>query len=186
MLWMPEPGRSGSNEIDRKRFIADPDVLARLDFTLDDLADPDVRSIVVQHEHPEFETPLRDGTSEIEMGGSTINPRLHLVVHEIVANQLWDDAPPEVWHTAVRLLGMGYDRHEVLHMLGRTVSNQVWAAWHDGEPYDPARHIAELRALPGSWEEERPRLSTERRGAPARSRARKTVRRSSRRKRPHK
>ena len=31
-----------------------------------------------------------------------MNPRLHLKMHEIVATQLWDDSPPEVWDTAAR------------------------------------------------------------------------------------
>ena len=81
-----------------------------------------------------------------------MNPRLHLTMHEIVATQLWDDSPPEVWDTAVRLLDVGYERHEILHMLARPVSEQMWGALHDERPYDHERHVAALTALPGSWE----------------------------------
>ena len=84
-----------------------------------------------------------------------MNPRLHLAMHEIVATQLWDDSPPEVWDTAVRLLEAGYEQHEVLHMLAGPVVDQVWGALHDERAYDRERHLAALRALPGSWERER-------------------------------
>ncbi|MGZ6576401.1 MAG: hypothetical protein ACXVHJ_36125, partial [Solirubrobacteraceae bacterium] len=72
------------------------------------------------------EEALKEGRREIDGGDGPMNPRLHLKLHEIVATQLWDDSPPEVWGTAVRLLDAGYERHEILHMLGRVVSDHVW------------------------------------------------------------
>ena len=143
------------DQIARQRFVADPDVLAGLDMSVADLADPDVRSAVIRHEHPDFADALRDDLHEIDLGHGRINPRLHLAMHEVVATQLWEGDPPEVWETAVRLRDAGYERHEILHMLGRPVSDQIWAAWHDHQPYDQTRHVAALRALPGSWEQER-------------------------------
>ena len=91
------------DEDDRRRFVADPDALAALDLKLEQLSDPDVRSVVIRHEHPEFEEALKEGRREIEGSDGPMNPRLHLTMHEIVATQLWDDSPPEVWDTAVRL-----------------------------------------------------------------------------------
>jgi hypothetical protein len=87
---------------------------------------------------------------EIDLGDGPMNPRLHLAMHEIVATQLWDDSPPEVWETAARLLHAGYERHEIFHMLSRPVADQVGGALRDEQPYDEERHIAALRALPGS------------------------------------
>jgi hypothetical protein len=101
-------------------------------------------------------------------------------MHGIVATQLWDDTPPEVWETASRLLDCGYERHEILHMLGRPVAAQVWEAWIDERVYDRAVHVAALRALPGTWEREREALESERAPEAARRReatARKHVRR---------
>ena len=80
-------------------------------FTLEQLSDPDVRSVVIRHEHPEFEEALKDGRREIEGSDGPMSPRLHLTMHEVVATQLWDDSPPEVWDTAVRLRDAGYERH---------------------------------------------------------------------------
>ena len=62
---------SAFDEGQRRRFVADPDVLAALDMTITDLADPDVRSIVIRHEHPEFENALNDERSTSATARST-------------------------------------------------------------------------------------------------------------------
>jgi hypothetical protein len=170
-------------ELDRRRFVADPEVLAALDLSVGDLADPDVRSLAIRHEHPEFADALRDDVDEIDLGHGQVNPRLHLAMHEIVATQLWEGDPPEVWETAVRLRDAGYRRHEILHVLSRPVSDQIWAGWHDNETYDRARHVAALRALPGSWERERSALSAAERHETARKQARRNARAARRRNR---
>ena len=36
----------------------------------------------------------------------------------------------------MRLRDAGYERHEILHMLARPVSEQIWGAPHDERPYD--------------------------------------------------
>lgn len=162
-------------EVDRKQFVGDSDVLAALGVTVDELGDPDVRSLVIRHEHPEFEDALKKRLDEIDVGDGPINPRLHLAMHEIVATQLWDESPSEVWETAVRLLDAGYERHEILHMLSRPVAEQVWGALHDEQPYDRERHVAALRALPGSWEQERPTRTPTERHNDARKQARRNA-----------
>ena len=172
------------DEPERRRFVADPDVLAVLGMSIDDLADPDVRSFVIRHEHPEFVDALEDDDlDEIDLGYGPMNPRLHLAMQEIVATQLWDGDPPEVWETAVRLRDAGYGRHEILHMLGRPVSEQIWAAWHDDQPYDRARHVAALHALPGSWERERSAMSAGKSQDAARKQAGRSARAARRRNR---
>jgi hypothetical protein len=164
---------SAFDQHERRGFVADPDVLSALDMSVADLADPDARSFVIRHEHPELEDALTGGLEEIDLGYGPINPRLHLAMHEIVATQLWDGNPHEVWETALRLRAAGYERHEVLHMLGRPMSDQIWAAFHDEQPYDRERHVAALRALPGSWERERSSISAMKSHSEARKRARR-------------
>jgi hypothetical protein len=164
------------DEDDRRRFIADPDALAAFDLKVEQLSDPDVRSVVIRHEHPEFEEALKEHRGEIELGDGPMNPRLHLKMHEIVATQLWDDSPTEVWDTAVRLVDEGYDRHEILHMLAGPAVEQIWSALHDERPYDRERHVAALQALPGSWERERTTRTAARRHEEARKQARRAAR----------
>lgn len=147
--------QSAFDEGERRRFVADPDVLAAMDIRLDDLADPDVRSDVIREEHPEFEDAYNEDLDEVDLGYGPINPRLHVAMHEIVATQLWDGDPPEVWETALRLRDAGYERHEVLHMLAAPIAEQIHATLHAGEEYDLDRHLAALAALPRSWERRR-------------------------------
>lgn len=165
-----------SSGVERRSFVADPAVLSDLELTVENLADPDVRSVVIRAEHPEFAEALRSGLREVDVGHGPINPHLHLAMHEVVANQLWDDSPAEVWKTAVRLRDAGYERHEILHMLGRPVSDQIWAALHEDQPYDHDRHVAALRALPGSWERERVTRTANRRHDDGRKQVRRQAR----------
>jgi len=72
------------------------------------------------------------GRREVDISGTKVNPRLHLSMHEIVVNQLWDGIPPETWEAAQRLLAQGHDRHEVLHMLAEVASAVAFRALHDG------------------------------------------------------
>ena len=116
-----------------------------------DPADPDERRILLEAEHPELHRALRRRDDEVVVGGQPINPRLHIAMHEIVANQLWDDDPPEVWRAAQRLRALGYERHEVLHMLCSAVAREVWSVMDPGEPTDPARYITALNELPESY-----------------------------------
>ena len=125
---------------------ADPDT------DLLDLADADDRALLIAAAHPELDTDAET----LIVDGREMNPRLHLTIHEIVATQLADDDPPEVWATAQRLRRLGYGRHEILHMLGAAMTPQLWAALHDQRAYDPDEHRAALAALPESWERSRP------------------------------
>jgi hypothetical protein len=142
--------------LERLALIADPDTLARLSIDVEQLADSDTRADVIRADHPDLDRALHRGENEVLVNGEPMNPRLHFAMHEIVANQLADHDPPEVYRTACRLLDAGYDRHEVLHMLAGTMSDQIQAAVTDRKSYDPDRHIAALDALPESWEEQRP------------------------------
>lgn len=148
-------GPSNEDQRARHQFVADPAVMAQLELRLEDLADENVRAVVIRAEHPEFEQALKAGVREFDGPNGPINPRLHLLMHGIVATQLWDNTPPEVWETATRLLDCGYERHEILHMLGWPVAAQTWEAWHDERAYDRDAHVAALEALPASWERER-------------------------------
>jgi hypothetical protein len=47
----------------------------------------------------------------------------HLDRHIALADRLWRADPPELWEAAQRLLDLGEDRHEVLHLLIDTISS---------------------------------------------------------------
>lgn len=113
--------------IARRRF-AVPTVTARVhgaDVELDP-ADEDERELLILAEHPEYRAVLDDPTSDELVDG--VNPRLHLALHQIIANQLWEDDPPEVWSAAQRLLAEGHDRHAILHALAHELSEELHSA----------------------------------------------------------
>ncbi len=133
--------------LDRRTF-AMPYVGTRIgdeDFPRLDPNDPDERGLLIQGEHPEYHEALADPAFDGEIDG--VNPRLHLVMHEIVANQLWDNDPPEVWAAARRLLDAGHDRHDILHAIGHVLMPLTHASLTRREPFDLARYRAELNEL---------------------------------------
>ena len=148
-------GSEAGGDSERRLAFAIPAVeqdLDDIDTSLLDPADPDERALLIRAAHPELDTDQET----MVIGGREINPRLHLTLHEIVATQLADDDPPEVWATAQRLRRLGYGRHEILHMLGAAMSTQIWEALHDQRTYDAEEHRVALAALPESWQRQRP------------------------------
>jgi hypothetical protein len=136
-----------------------------------------VRAVVIRADHPEFDRALRAGKDELIVDGEPMSISLHLTMHQVLANQLADDDPPEVYLTAQRLLASGYERHEVLHMLAAPIVEQIHTTVHDGAEYDRDRHLAALAGLPGSWERRRSQRTLKR----ADPRGRHTARRRRRR-----
>jgi hypothetical protein len=135
--------------IERRMFVI-PYVGTRIgddDFPELDPNDPDGRGILIQGEHPEYHDALTDPDFEGEVDG--VNPRLHLAMHEIVANQLWDNDPPEVWHAARRLRDLGHDRHDILHAIGEVSMTQVHASLTTHKLFDLERYCADLDQLGG-------------------------------------
>lgn len=116
--------------------------------------DPDERATLIQLAHPDLDEAIEQGVEELRVNGAPMSPRLHLTIHEIVATQIIDGDPPEVFETARRLLALGRDPHEVLHMLGSVVSTQIWTALHERHQLDREDHVAALVALPESWDEQ--------------------------------
>jgi hypothetical protein len=152
------------SEPDRRLFVAPPAHGEYLDIDLAflDPADPDERRLLIEAEHPELHNALEADRTEIHVDGAAMSPRLHITMHEVVANQIWDDDPPETWQTAQRLLEAGYDRHEVLHMLASVISGDVYGMLKEGRPHDPDKTRAALDALPESWEQQRAAIPAER------------------------
>jgi ABC-type branched-subunit amino acid transport system ATPase component len=119
-----------------------------------DPANPDDRHLLIMAEHPDYRRVIEEGRDEVEVDGSVVNPRLHLAYHEAVANQLWDGTPPEAWPTVERLGRLGYGRHDILHMLGSVLTEQLRQALEKREPNDPKKYARALAALPESWQED--------------------------------
>lgn len=89
-------------------------------------------------------------------------------VLEVVAHQIVDDDPPEVWRTAQRLLTGGLDRGQVLQQLVLALSQQFMAVLAEQADFDLDTYRARLARLPvpGREEIENALLSTVRSDQP--------------------
>lgn len=137
-----------------------------------DAEDPEERPMLIRLAHPEFDDAIRAGAETVVVGGEEMRPRLHLTIHEVVATQIIDGDPPEAYATARRLLALGRDHHEVLHMLGFVVSGRIWDAMHERREYDRDEYARALGVLPGSFDAAFARPNRAARRAQARRRRR--------------
>lgn len=72
---------------------------------------------------------------------------------EIVHNQLRDGNPPETRTTLERLMAEGLPRERAVELIACVVTSEVVDVLKSGRPYDEARYLAGLRALPRlPWE----------------------------------
>lgn len=112
-----------------------------------DPADEDQRELLIRAEHPQYQQVLADPFSDELVEGA--NPRLHIALHQVIANQLWDDTPPEVWQAAQRLTAAGHDRHAVLHALAYELGEELYPALTGQHAPDPdmTAYRARLRQL---------------------------------------
>ena len=121
-----------------------------LDLELLDPTDEDQRIFLIEAQHPEFEDALRN-EEEMVVGGEPFSPRPHITLHQIVASQLLADNPPETWQTVQRLATLGYDWHNIMHMIARLVSDDIYGAMSEHRPFDPRDYTRRLSELPGNW-----------------------------------
>jgi len=121
-----------------------------LDLELLDPADEDQRLFVLEALHPECEDALRDD-DEMLVDGEPFNPRLHITLHQVVANQLLAGNPPQTWQTVQRLAGLGYDWHNIMHMIARLVSDDIYQVTTEQKPFDLRDYVQRLSELPGDW-----------------------------------
>ena len=110
---------------------------------------------VAESAHPEYAEEL-DAEDDTERTVDGVNPRMHVAMHSIVANQLWLDEPPDVWATVRRIQLGGYDQHEIHHMLMNALGEPIRRTLVEEEDFDVDLYRDRLAALPGSWEAERP------------------------------
>ena len=106
--------------------------------------------MLIEALHSEFADALH-GEDDVIVGGQTVNPRLHVAMHQVVANQLLAGDPPQTWQTVQRLAGLGYDWHNITHMIATLVTEDVYSALREHRQPDPAAYIRRLSELPGDW-----------------------------------
>jgi hypothetical protein len=141
----PEPG-------DRRSWALPPahGTYQGFDLELLDPGEEDDRALLIEALHPEFADALH-GEDDVIVGGEPVNPRLHVAMHQVVANQLLADDPPQTWQAVQRLAGLGYDWHNIMHMIASLVTEDVYWALTEHRQPDRAAYARRLSELPGDW-----------------------------------
>ena len=113
--------------------------------------DDDQLEFLLEARHPEMADALEQHEEMVTESGDTINPTLHVLLHVVAAKQILADDPPETWQAAQRLAGLGYDWHNVMHMISEQVADDLWRAQAEKRPFDREDYTRRLAALPGDW-----------------------------------
>ncbi|MGO9080225.1 MAG: DUF1841 family protein, partial [Streptosporangiaceae bacterium] len=121
-----------------------------LDLELLDPGDEDERALLIEARHPELADALRSD-DDVIAGGEPVSPRLHMAMHQVVANQLLAGDPPETWQAVQRLAGLGCDWHSIMHMIAALITEDVCRALQEHRRPDPAAYARRLSGLPGDW-----------------------------------
>jgi len=91
-----------------------------------------------------------DGGRDVSgLDAESTNPRLHVLAHIVIANQILADDPPETWQTVQRLAGLGYGWHNVMHLIMRPVVRAVFGVLSQEQSFDRADYLRLLAELPG-------------------------------------
>ncbi|HET8536021.1 MAG TPA: DUF1841 family protein [Solirubrobacteraceae bacterium] len=93
-----------------------------------DPLDADERAELIRLAHPELAPAIDAGEEVVVIGGETVNPRLHLLMHQVVAERLLYDDPPEDWLAFSELLDNGADAHDAQHAIGGRFVKELMAA----------------------------------------------------------
>jgi hypothetical protein len=141
----PEPGDQRSWAIPRGH-----GTYQGLELELLNPDDEDELTFLLEAEHTEWEKAL-ELHEGVLVNGEPVNPRLHVTLHVVVARQLLADDPPETWQTVQRLAGLGYDWHNVMHMIMEPIAEDIHRAMTKKQSFDREDYARRLNALPGDW-----------------------------------
>lgn len=139
---------------DRRSWLFPPvsGVVDAIDLADLDPADSEDRQLLIAFEHPKLDEAIGSGVQEVVVDGQVMSPTMHLTLHEIVANQIWDGEPDVTWRTAERLTELGYERHDVLHMIAWVVGLELRESLKNRRLHRPDLLAERLEGLPASWE----------------------------------
>ena len=100
------------------------------------------------NDHPELRRAWEAGTLPDEItgeDGNVTNPQLHLALHAMVERQIATDEPPGVAAVARALAKRGVSHHEIRHVIGQPLTEQIWYMNKEGCPFDEKRYLRQLQ-----------------------------------------
>lgn len=76
------------------------------------------------------------------------NPFLGEQIIEVVRDQMRANEPPETKQTYERLIQEGHSEENVMKMLACAVTAEIWYVMNEKKPFNHARYVKMLDALP--------------------------------------
>ena len=81
------------------------------------------------------------------------NAQMRAMMLDAAENQIAADDPPETRLTLERLMGLGFPREEAMQYIANVLTMELLAVLHQQKPFNEARYVAALKALPERpWE----------------------------------
>ena len=120
------------------------------------LSEDDAYSIALE-DHPDYMRALEKGDLPEEIigeDGEPMSPRLHLTVHSMVEQQIANDEPAGVAEVARQLEQSGVDHHEIRHLIGGPLVEELFRTMKYGKAFDEKRYMRNLRKVVDEYRNE--------------------------------
>ncbi len=109
---------------------------------------------MTENKDPKKEEAFRRRQSIVEDHAEHPHPRLdekglraHLLIHEMVEQQIEAGQPAEVLDALRRLTGGGMNRHQAVHAIGALVAKEAFAMMQTKRPLDESSYQQALNEL---------------------------------------
>jgi len=88
-----------------------------------------------------------DEVSDDELQRDGTNPVVHVLIHQIIENQIAAQDPPETAETLDQLVQRGLSRHEAVHKIGEVLVGDMTGMIQTQRTFDNQRYVQSLRRL---------------------------------------
>ena len=88
-----------------------------------------------------------DEVSNEELQRDGTNPVMHVLIHQIIENQIAGQSPPETVETLEQLQQQGLSRHEAVHKIGEVLASDMAEMMQTHQTFDNQRYVQSLRQL---------------------------------------
>ncbi len=113
------------------------------------LSEEDRVLVEIMRMHPEYYDlwGRLDEVSDEELERDGSNPIIHVMIHQVIENQIAAGEPAETTKTLDRLLLQGMTQHEALHQIGTVVADEIFGILKDQRVFDEQGYVKKLRRL---------------------------------------
>jgi len=113
------------------------------------LSEEDQLLVEIMQLHPDYYDLWErlDEVSDDEIERDGTNPVLHVLIHQIVENQIAAHNPPETAETVEQLVLQGLSRHEAVHKIGEVLAGDMMEMMQTKRTFDNQRYVQSLRQL---------------------------------------